>query len=56
MTALPSPKPEGGPNKLVPGRFARPLAEVWRLSPDDEVAAEHERLKRFPNAEPRREK
>lgn len=43
------PEPTGGPHKIVPGRHARSLAEVWRLTPA-EVAAEYERLKRFPNS------
>lgn len=43
------PPLKGGPAKLVPGRFGRSLAEVWGLTPA-EVAAEYERLKRFPNA------
>lgn len=47
--SLLSNQPKGGPNKIVPGRFARTLAEVWRLTPA-EVAGEYERLKRFPNA------
>lgn len=38
-------------SRIVPGRFARTLAEVWRLTPE-QIAAEHERLAPRPVAPP----
>jgi len=36
---------KGGPARLVPGRFARTLAEVWGLT-TEQVKAEHEKIRR----------